>query len=528
MYKKINIISNFNSENIFQVINNNKDKFYHYNFKNIIGILKKNKKISDLNIILFLQTNLNENEQVKNIIRLLQKKFIKSTNILIPFYYNLNQVLPISSGNNFFTLQKNFSAYENILKKVKNPSVYLIDFFYLSNLYNNQIFNLKRWYLSKNIFTPDFELFLSEKIKSIINLIKHKRKKAIFVDLDDTLWGGTIAEDNYNQIKLGNMSSEGEAFQNFQELLKEYTKSGIILGIISRNYERKALKFISSHPEMILKKKDFAGWKINFKNKSENIKTLCKELNLKVDNIIFIDNSEYERQEVKGKIKEVEVLNIGDNVFDFSTKLKNYIDLNFLSLSKEDFNRAENYSKIRSLKEGQSKFKNHEDWLKSLKMKIKFESYNEIQIERYHQMYNKINQINLSTRRFNKGRIKKELSDNMKIITMRVEDKVVNLGIIGLISYYEKNNHILIGDFLFSCRALGRNLEKYFIKKIVNHLISLKSKKIVFNFKKTPKNELCTEILNDLKINKKNKFTVSKKINNIYKKNIFQSEINKY
>ena len=111
MYKKINIISNFNSENIFQVINNNKDKFYHYNFKNIIGILKKNKKISDLNIILFLQTNLNENEQVKNIIRLLQKKFIKSTNILIPFYYNLNQVLPISSGNNFFTLQKNFSAY---------------------------------------------------------------------------------------------------------------------------------------------------------------------------------------------------------------------------------------------------------------------------------------------------------------------------------------------------------------------------------------------------------------------------------
>ena len=42
----------------------------------------------------------------------------------------------------------------------------------------------------------------------------------VVFDLDDTLWGGTIAEDNIKDIKLGNMNPEGEAFQNFQELLK--------------------------------------------------------------------------------------------------------------------------------------------------------------------------------------------------------------------------------------------------------------------------------------------------------------------
>ena len=43
------------------------------------------------------------------------------------------------------------------------------------------------------------------------------------------------------------MNAEGEAFQNFQELLKNYSKTGIILGIISRNFENKAMKFMSSH-----------------------------------------------------------------------------------------------------------------------------------------------------------------------------------------------------------------------------------------------------------------------------------------
>ena len=35
-------------------------------------------------------------------------------------------------------------------------------------------------------------------------------------------------------------------------------------------------------------------------------------------------------------------------------------------------------------------------------MKINFEKFNKLQLERYHQMYNKINQINLSTRRLGK------------------------------------------------------------------------------------------------------------------------------
>jgi FkbH-like protein len=527
MFKKINLITNFNSENIFQVIKDDIKIISHFSFKNIIEVIKKNNRIEDLNIILYLQTSTNENDYIKKIIKETQKKNNKAINILVPAFYNMNQILPISINDKFFSFQKNFFEYLKSVNKNYINNFHLVDFLYLCNVYNDQVFNLKRWYMSKNIFTFDFELYLSKNIISIITLIKQKRKKAIFVDLDDTLWGGTIAEDDLKKIKLGNMSSEGEAFQDFQMLLKNYTTTGIILGIVSRNYEKKALNFITSHPEMILKKKDFAGWKINFNNKSDNINELCKELNLKMDSVIFLDNSTYERQEVKDKLKDIEVLNIGDNIFDYSNKLKGYFDINFLNLNKEDLKRAENYTQIRNLNESQKKFSTHEDWLKSLNMKIEFESYNKLQIERYHQMYNRINQINLSSRRLSIEKIKKELKNNMKIVTLRVEDKVTNLGIIGLISYYEKKNMIIIGDFLFSCRALGRDLEKYFIAKIVNKLLYL-NKKIKFNFKKTSKNQLCTEILNKLKIEIKNNYIIEKKISPIYKKNIFLKETEKY
>lgn len=528
MLKKINLISNFNSENIFQIMKNTEKKIKHFSYNNILDLLNKNNNIDDVNIIIFLQTNSIEISYLKKITEFSQQKKIKSLNIIIPIYLNLNEILSISVNEKNNSYQKNFFELVKSIKNKNFSNLILIDFFHLVNQYNNQVFNFKRWYLSKNCFTSDFEIYLTEKISSILKLVSHKRKKAIFVDLDDTLWGGTVAEDNIKDIKLGNMNAEGEAFQNFQKLLKNYSETGIILGIISRNFENKAMKFMSSHPEMVLKKRDFAGWKINFKRKSENIKSLCKELNINPDSVVYVDNSSYERKEVEDNLKEIKVLDIGDNVFDYSEKLKNCLDLNYINLSKEDLKRAENYSQIRNLNESKKNFHSHENWLKSLKMKISFEKFNKLQLERYHQMYNKINQINLSTRRLGKEKIKFEVKNKTRIISMRVEDKVSNLGIIGLLSFYQKNNSVVIKDFLFSCRALGRDLEKYFLTKIVNSLCNNKIKQIKFNFKLSAKNKLCEDILNSLNINKKNNFTIKKKLKAVYKKNIFYKEINNF
>ena len=45
-------------------------------------------------------------------------------------------------------------------------------------------------------------------------------------------------------------------------------------------------------------------------------------MNINPDSVVYVDNSSYERKEVEDNLKEVRVLDIGDNVFDYSEKLK--------------------------------------------------------------------------------------------------------------------------------------------------------------------------------------------------------------
>ena len=50
---------------------------------------------------------------------------------------------------------------------------------------------------------------------------------------------------------------------------------------------------------MPLNIKDFSYLKVNWKNKSENILQLLKDINLSPENALFVDDSEYEIGEVK-------------------------------------------------------------------------------------------------------------------------------------------------------------------------------------------------------------------------------------
>ena len=85
------------------------------------------------------------------------------------------------------------------------------------------------------------------------------------------LWGGTVGESGWEGLKLGGHDHIGEAFVDFQRALKGLTRRGIQLAIVSKNDESTALEAIDRHPEMQLRRDDFAGWRINWNDKAENI-----------------------------------------------------------------------------------------------------------------------------------------------------------------------------------------------------------------------------------------------------------------
>jgi FkbH-like protein len=154
---------------------------------------------------------------------------------------------------------------------------------------------------------------------------------------------------------------------------------------------------------------------------------------------------------------------------------------------------------------------------------LDIEKYSKNNLERIFQMYNKINQLNLSSRRLSIKDIENEVKNtNLKIITFRLKDNITDYGIISLLSYKIKNNKIKILDFLFSCRALGRNIERYIFELFFDKILKKNYKLIYINFKRTNKNKLLEKLLNNLQIDKKNnEYSTNRPIKNTFDEETF-------
>ena len=72
-------------------------------------------------------------------------------------------------------------------------------------------------------------------------------RRALVLDLDNTLWGGVIGDDGVGGIVLGG-GTAGEAFQDFQVALKELTGRGIVLAVCSKNDREVALRAVPRAP----------------------------------------------------------------------------------------------------------------------------------------------------------------------------------------------------------------------------------------------------------------------------------------
>ena len=53
--------------------------------------------------------------------------------------------------------------------------------------------------------------------------------------------------------------------------LKGLRSRGILLAVCSKNNEELALSVIDEHPAMVLRRTDFVTWRINWKDKAENL-----------------------------------------------------------------------------------------------------------------------------------------------------------------------------------------------------------------------------------------------------------------
>lgn len=385
--------------------------------------------------------------------------------------------------------QMNLRLAENL----KNYSNYLVlDSLKWISIFGKESYNDKLWYLSKTPFDNNIFLEAAKDIKSAIRGILGQSKKLIIVDLDNTLWGGEVGDVGWENIRLGGHDAAGEAFLDFQKALKSLANKGVILAIVSKNEEDIALDALEKHPEMILRKNDFVGWKINWNDKAQNVMDLVHELNLGLDAVVFIDDNQLERERVREALNLVYVPELPNDVLLYKRFLMNLDCFNYPNFSREDIVKKELYEKEHERKKDKSTFINIDDWLKSLQIQLIFEELNNTNLLRATQLLNKTNQMNLTTRRL----LEHELHDwslqkENKLWTLTLTDRFGNAGLTGIISIKIKDSYAQIIDFVLSCRVIGRKAEEAMLHKAISFAKKTKCNEIIAKYYPTEKNKPC-------------------------------------
>jgi FkbH-like protein len=352
----------------------------------------------------------------------------------------------------------------------------------------------KLWYLAKSPFHPEIFKEAARDIKAAISGVIGQSKKLIVLDLDSTLWGGTLGDLGWENLRLGGPDYVGEAFVDFQKALKSLSRRGILLTIVSKNEEATALEAIRKHPEMILRLDDFVGWKINWSDKAVNIIELAAELKLGLQSIVFVDDNPLERARVREALPEVYVPDWPSDVTLFASHLLHMDCFDAPYTTAEDSSRSQLYTVERERQQFKKAVSSHAEWLRSLNTEVVVEAMSEANRARVIQLLNKTNQMNLRSRRATE----RELLDwlvggNRKLWAFRVHDRFGDSGLAGLLALDIDRENAHISDFVLSCRMMGRNIEQFMVAVAAEYCCVLNLKQLVAEYVPSAKNRPCLD-----------------------------------
>ncbi|MEJ2008190.1 MAG: HAD-IIIC family phosphatase [Acidobacteriota bacterium] len=294
-----------------------------------------------------------------------------------------------------------------------------------------------------------------------------KIAKVLVLDLDNTLWGGTIAEDGMAGIKLG-AEHPGAAYQALQRVALDLYRRGILLAVCSKNNGEDALAVLNEHPGMILRPEHFAAMRINWQPKPQNLLEIADELNLGLDALAFLDDEPVERERVMQEVPEVWVIDPGVHPTELARIVREMPIFERLSLSEEDSRRGALYAAERQRRDFEHACSSAEDFYHSLQQRVEIAPVTPVTLARVAQLTQKTNQFNMTTHRYTEQQIQ-ELSDSpdWHVLSLRVRDRFADNGLVGVAITRDDHVSVEIDTFLLSCRVIGRTVETALLAHLV-------------------------------------------------------------
>ena len=402
----------------------------------------------------------------------LRSKFncpIIQNNFEMPFYRLLGNkdAQDYRGRTNFVTeLNRRFYEYAD-----EHNDFYIHDINYISAAYGlEQWSDPFYWYMYKYCLClpaiPEFAFNLSNIIKSIFG----KNKKAFVLDLDNTLWSGVVGDDGVDGIDVGQETSVGQGFYEFQTYLKAHKQLGILLNVASKNDHENAIAGLN-HPSGVLKPDDFTIIKANWDAKSENIKKIASELSLLPESLVFVDDNPAEREIVRAYVPGVAVPEV-NKVEEYIRNIDRGGYFEVTTFSADDASRVEMYRQNIMRAQAQESFTDYNEYLLSLEMHADIKDFEPLYLARITQLTNKSNQFNLTTKRFTESEMEAVAADDKYVrLYGRLVDKFGDNGIVSVVIGRQEDNILHMELWLMSCRVLKRDMEQAMLDEVVRQAV---------------------------------------------------------
>lgn len=282
--------------------------------------------------------------------------------------------------------------------------------------------------------------------------------KLIVLDLDNTMWDGIFREDGVEYVTRGIRVAHCYAALHLAE-------QGILLALCSKNNAETAVELKnvieSQFPDLQYK---IVAMRVNWLPKSENIKSIVKELNIGLDSVAFFDDQAFERAEVAHAVPQVRVFTDADLL-----QVGRYAPfLPKSPISTEGRARAGSYITQQTRRAAEAKYSATDfgEFLVSCEFELATRRAGRVDVLRVAELFQRTNQQNVTLRRTGREFIDSVVdSAEWHIWCCELSDKFGDYGMIGAI-LVEVSPSPQIVELAFSCRAMGKGLEKAFLQKL--------------------------------------------------------------
>jgi FkbH-like protein len=380
---------------------------------------------------------------------------------------------------------------------VESQSIRIVDVRMLVSLIGEtKALDRRSWYRHKAPYSLDLIREIADVVGLVAADLLGRSKKCLVLDCDNTLWGGTVGEDGQENIQIDPHTYPGNVFYKFQQQIKALERRGVMIALLSKNNEDDVLEIFETHQRCVLSREDFVGHKINWESKPINMVALVEELNIGLDAVVFVDDSDIECELMRQALPEVTTLQVPGKIWQLPSLLA---DSNLFSprrTTAEDASRTRMYREAAQRSQSRKEQGSLDEFLSMLNITAKIEPAEKANVLRISQLFARTNQFMLTGYRPSEAELADFVgSSDTFVYALSSSDKFGDLGMIGALLLRVDSGGLSVLSFALSCRGLGRNLEDVLFEAALSHAARVTGAKVVYTrFERSRKNAQVSDL----------------------------------